>query len=93
MEKRDFESILENYNLGKIKSFSKVKRPHYDRPCFIITTTKGKYFIKWYIRGMSEGFLESFKLLEYIQRKNIPTLSSYLQRGISLFYCMGENPL
>ncbi len=75
MEKEDLKTILEQYNLGKLRSFKKIIRKEgTHHTCFIITTTKGKYFLKYYSGGFNESVKKGLRLLDFLRKKNYPSV-------------------
>lgn len=75
MKKENIIEILENYNLGNLKSFHKIKREQYLQPCFIVVTSKGKFFLKQYEKSKFETAKKGFEILHFLENKNYPSLN------------------
>ncbi|MFC1685778.1 phosphotransferase [Nanoarchaeota archaeon] len=74
MKKQDFDKILENYNLGKFKKTKQITREDTGaQDCFIITTSKGKYFLKTYWKDF-KCIKRGLELLHFLEKKNYPSI-------------------
>lgn len=82
MKKEEFEKILENYNLGKLKGFKKGRKEEYDvQPCFIIQTTKGKFFLKTYLGSRDFSLIRNgLRFLDFLRKKNYPAIKAYITK-------------
>lgn len=78
LKKQNIIQILFKYNLGELKSFKPiVRRLSVLNPSLIIKTTKGKYFLKVYIKQFKRfryHILKGLDLLAFLEKKKYPSI-------------------
>ncbi len=70
LDKKDFESILSNYNIGKYKKSKYIFTA--GKKVFKISTIKGTYILKLYQVSSSKFIKFQFQLLKYLEKSGVP---------------------
>jgi homoserine kinase type II len=71
LKKEDFNSILDNYNIGKHKSHKYILWA-LGNTVFTLKTTKGKYVLKIFGKNYPEFIKYQIKIMHFLKKRNIP---------------------
>ena len=83
--KKDFENILSNYNLGSYKSNKYIFTG--SNTIYEIKTLKGKFILKVHDKMNLNFIRDEFKIVEFLNKKNFPTSRIILTNdGKNLFF-------
>jgi homoserine kinase type II len=87
LDKKDFEEILSNYNVGKYKSHKHVDHA-LQNTVFILDTTKGRYVLKIFEKSEVNFVKFQIKIIEYLYKNKIPVarISKLKNNRNLLFY-------
>jgi len=68
---KNFESILDNYNIGKYKNHKYIFTG--GNLVYRLITTKGKFILKVYLQGSNSHIKYQIKLMEFLKNKEVTT--------------------
>ena len=85
LTKKDIRLILLKYNLGDLKSFQQIERRlSVLNPSLILSTTKGKFFLKVYTKQFKRfryHILKGLDLLLFLEKKNYPSIKVFMTKS------------
>jgi len=93
MKKEDFENILKNYQLGSFKTSKQIT--HEDtgaQDCYVITTTKGKLFLKTYWKDF-KCIKKGLELLHFLEKHNYPSIKVLQTKNKKNYLIYRNKPL
>ena len=78
LTKKDFDKILENYDIGKYKS-SKHIWWAFTNSIYRLNTTKGTFFIKIFEKTSLKSIKNQLKIIEYLKIQDLNRVSLDLE--------------